>query len=203
MTFKKPAECWTFDAIASHYYDDNICRTLDNIKKDLQRRAKMEDCDAQKAEKLLDSGWKPYYSWSYGDDSWSVLTRHGTSCITLGRTDMTLGRKKLATAVKTRVTVDQIRSKAITSTFADGAESMSKVRKAILDDIDSIALISTALEEPLKDYEEYEEAFDSTPVDYSDNLNETDFSDSDHEEKYEPSNNSSISSDSDHNQKKK
>ena len=54
--FETPAEYWTLDAIASHYcqYDNYF---LDYIKKDLQKRAKMEDNGAQLAEQLLKSGW--------------------------------------------------------------------------------------------------------------------------------------------------
>ena len=57
--FKKPAEYWTLDAIASHYcqHDNYFPRILDYIKKDLQRRVKMGDNEAQLAEQLLNSGW--------------------------------------------------------------------------------------------------------------------------------------------------
>ena len=57
--FETPAKYWTFDAIASHYcyYEDNVCRILDYIKKDLKRRAMMEDRDAQKAKQFLGPGW--------------------------------------------------------------------------------------------------------------------------------------------------
>ncbi|CAG8623391.1 9525_t:CDS:10, partial [Diversispora eburnea] len=131
--FKKPAEYWTFDAIAVHYYDNDICRTLDNIKKDLQRRAKMEDHDAQKAEELLVSDWK-----------------------------------KLVTTVKTHATINQMRSEATISTFADGSESMSKVRKAILNDIDDAVTESVIVP---KDYEKNREALmsNSAPAYINDN----------------------------------
>ncbi|KAF0459840.1 hypothetical protein F8M41_000698 [Gigaspora margarita] len=113
--FEKPSKRWTFDAIAVHYYNNDFSRIFDRIKKDLEQRAKMEDCDAQKAKELLDSDWK-----------------------------------KLVTAVKTHVAVHQIRSEATVSTFADGAESMTKVRKAILSDVDAIASGSVTAS---KDYE--------------------------------------------------
>lgn len=58
--FDAPSKDWTYEAIAVIYgaEDNNISRILDNIKKDLQRRASGKDRDAVQAQKLLNSGWK-------------------------------------------------------------------------------------------------------------------------------------------------
>ncbi|CAG8815772.1 17386_t:CDS:2, partial [Racocetra persica] len=123
--FKQPSKYWTFDTIAVHYYDNNVSRIFDRIKKDLEQRAIMEDCDAQKAKELLNSDWKA--------------------------------------PVKTHVAIYQIRNEAAASTFADGAESMTKVRKAILSDVDAIASGSVTIS---KNYEKNGGVFmsDSTPA---------------------------------------
>ncbi|CAG8633478.1 7221_t:CDS:10 [Cetraspora pellucida] len=156
--FKKPSKYWAFDAIAVHYYDNDVSRIFDRIKKDLEQRAKMEDCDAQKAKELLDSDWKAH-------------TLRTVEIVLINNIKLFL-HKKLVTAVKTHVAVHQIRSEATVSTFADGAESMTKVCKAILGDVDAIVSGSVTVS---KDYEKNGEVSmsDSAPV-YN---NETGFSD--------------------------
>ncbi|RHZ75707.1 hypothetical protein Glove_212g87 [Diversispora epigaea] len=90
--------------------------------------------------------------------------------------------KKLVTGVKTRISVDQIRNEVVISTFSDGAESMSKVHKAVLNDVDAIASGSVNTS---KDYEKNGETSmnNSVPAYTNDNLGETGFSASGYEEK--------------------
>ncbi|KAG9284707.1 hypothetical protein G9A89_002938 [Geosiphon pyriformis] len=72
--FDAPASHWTYDAIVANYcLGDNISRVLHSIKKDLQQRAKKEDCDATRAIWLLKSGWQLSYCMSPSDDRVPML----------------------------------------------------------------------------------------------------------------------------------
>ncbi|RUP51524.1 hypothetical protein BC936DRAFT_147649 [Jimgerdemannia flammicorona] len=147
---RSAAENWTFNAIAAHYRrsDGNVRLILDFIKKDLQRRAKMGDSDAQRAEQLLTSDWKKSWiawrrgsylgvSWPPGYVSWTLellLDIYAAYYVDF------LAFSEQGTCYKCEISLNRRPNliEAATAAFVDGAESMSKTRKAILGKIDNV-----------------------------------------------------------------